>query len=76
MNWKWTDAEKKLARRVYDEARLAELDETLAEFKSRVAALVSTDDMWPLEGTFGTGAGNWTRNTTTGTLAWVGSLRG
>lgn len=49
MYWKWADAEKKLARRVYDEARLAELDETLAEFKSRVAALASIDDMWPLE---------------------------
>lgn len=48
-DWKWSDAEKKVARRVYDKARLAELDETLADFKTRAAALTAVDDMWPLE---------------------------
>ena len=48
-NWKWSDAEKKLARSVYEGARLAELDETLSDFKAHVAALEIIDDMWPLE---------------------------
>jgi hypothetical protein len=48
-DWKWSDVEKKLVRRVYEEARLAELAETLDEFKVRAAALASIDDMWLLE---------------------------
>jgi hypothetical protein len=47
---KWSGAEKKLAQRVYEEARVAELAETLAEFKALVAAATSVDEMWPLEG--------------------------
>ena len=48
-DWKWSDAEKKLAHSVYEGARLAELAETLAEFKARVAATPTVDEMWPLE---------------------------
>jgi hypothetical protein len=49
-DWKWSDAEKRLAQRVYEEARLAELAETLADFKARAAAAPTVDEMWPLEG--------------------------
>ena len=48
-DWKWSDSEKKLAHRVYEEARLSELAETLSGFKARAAALASVDDMWLLE---------------------------
>lgn len=48
-DWKWSDAERKLAQRVYEHARLAELDDTLAEFKRLAAAAPSVDEMWPLE---------------------------
>ncbi len=47
---KWSRAEKNLARRVYEQARVAELDEVLAEFKALVSAATSVDEMWPLEG--------------------------
>lgn len=48
-DWKWSDSERKLSQRVYERARLAELDETLAEFKRLAAAAASVDEMWPLE---------------------------
>jgi len=48
-NWKWSDAERKLAHSVYEEARLSELADTLEDFKARAAALTTIDDLWPLE---------------------------
>lgn len=48
-DWKWSVAERKLAQRVYEHARLAELDETLVEFKRLAAAAPTVDEMWPLE---------------------------
>ena len=46
---KWSDSEKKLARRVFEAAVSTELEETIADFKSRAAAVSSPDEMWVLE---------------------------
>jgi Photoprotection regulator fluorescence recovery protein len=46
---KWTGAEQRLARRLFDAALQAELAQTLAEFKSKAAAASSVEAMWPLE---------------------------
>jgi hypothetical protein len=48
-DWKSSPAEKKLAQQVYEDARLVELAETLAEFKALAAAAPTVDEMWPLE---------------------------
>jgi len=48
-DWKWSASEKKLAQSVFETARLAELAETLADFKARVIAASSVDEVWPLE---------------------------
>jgi hypothetical protein len=45
----WSDGEKKIARRVFERALRDELAQVIAEFKSRAAAVVEPDDMWPLE---------------------------
>jgi hypothetical protein len=44
----WSNAEKKIARRVYDTARQAVLAATMAEFKAKVAAAMTVDDIWSL----------------------------
>ena len=46
----WSDREKKIARRVFEAALMAELDEVIADFKARVAAIAEPEDMWSLEG--------------------------
>lgn len=46
---KWTDAEKKVARKVFDAALDAELAEILAEFKSRAAKATEPEEMWSVE---------------------------
>ena len=45
----WSDTEKKIARRIYDQALAAETAHTLAEFKAKAAALTRVEDMWELE---------------------------
>ena len=42
----WSNAEKKIARRVFDTARQAVLAGTMAEFKAKTAAAMTVDDMW------------------------------
>lgn len=42
----WTQAEKKLARRVFDAALQRDLAEVMEEFKSMAAKAVKWDDMW------------------------------
>ena len=42
----WTEAEKKIARRVFNAALKRELAEVMAEFKSRAADAKDPDDMW------------------------------
>ena len=46
---KWSESEKKLARRVFEGALAAELAETIADFKARAAAVKAPDDMWEIE---------------------------
>lgn len=50
---KWSQSEKKIARRVFDTALEAELAEIMAEFKARAAAAATPDEMWELEGYLG-----------------------
>lgn len=47
---KWSDSEKKLARRVFDMALSAELAELIANFKARAAAVSDPDDLWTIQG--------------------------
>jgi hypothetical protein len=46
---KWTEAEKKLSRRAFEVALLAELTEVLQDFKARAAGAQTPEDMWPIE---------------------------
>jgi hypothetical protein len=48
MRDEWSNAEKKIARRAYEEARQAVLARTLAEFKAQAAAATTIDDMWSI----------------------------
>ncbi len=45
----WSDREKKLARRVFDAALVAELADVMADFKARAAAAAKPDDMWSIQ---------------------------
>ncbi len=45
----WTQAEKRIGRRVFDAALQRELAEALADFKRRAAATVTPDEMWAVE---------------------------
>jgi hypothetical protein len=49
LDQKWSQAEKKIARRAYESALKAELAEVLADFKARAAAATDTDDMWAIQ---------------------------
>jgi hypothetical protein len=46
---KWSESEKKLARRVFEAALAAELAEVMAEFKAKAAAAAEPDDMWSIQ---------------------------
>jgi len=46
---KWSDSEKKIARRVFQAALSAELQETIADLKRRAAAVSAPKEMWELE---------------------------
>ncbi|WP_172150632.1 MULTISPECIES: hypothetical protein [Pseudomonas] len=46
---KWSAAEKKLARRVFEAALTAELAEIMADFKARAAAVTEPHEMWPIQ---------------------------
>jgi hypothetical protein len=46
---KWSEAEKKVARRVFEAALAAELAEIIADFKLRAAAVEVPDEMWEIE---------------------------
>jgi hypothetical protein len=46
---KWSESEKKIARRVFEAALKAELAEVMAEFKARAVAATEPDDMWSIE---------------------------
>lgn len=46
---KWSESEKRIARRVFDTALQRELAEVMAEFKRRAAAAGEPKDMWSVE---------------------------
>lgn len=46
---KWSESEKKVARRVFETALAAELAEVMAEFKARAAAAAEPDDLWSIQ---------------------------
>lgn len=46
---KWSDSEKRIARRVFDAALQRELAAVLAEFKQRAATAKEPEDMWSVE---------------------------
>ncbi|KAF1722975.1 hypothetical protein [Pseudoxanthomonas wuyuanensis] len=48
-DFKWSDSEKKLSRRVFDAALQAELAEIVADFKAKASAITTAREMWPLE---------------------------
>ncbi len=47
---KWTEREKKIARRVFEAALQQELSEVMAEFKEKAVRVEKPDDMWAVEG--------------------------
>ena len=47
---KWSEREKKIARRVFEAALHQELGEVMAEFKEKAARAEEADDMWAVEG--------------------------
>jgi len=46
---KWSESEKRIARRVFDTALHGELAELVAEFKRRAAAAKEPEDMWSIQ---------------------------
>ena len=46
---KWSESEKKLARRVFEAALQRELAEIMAEFKAKAERVTSPYDMWALQ---------------------------
>jgi hypothetical protein len=46
---KWTDSEKRIARRAFDAALQRELAEVMAEFKQRAVTAKEPEDMWSVE---------------------------
>ena len=47
---KWSAAEKKIARRVYEEALESALARIVAEFKATAAAAATPSEVWAIEG--------------------------
>jgi hypothetical protein len=48
-DFKWSHAEKEIARRAYDDALEVALGRIIAEFKARAAAAQTPDDIWNIE---------------------------
>jgi len=49
LDFNWTAAEKKIARRIFDTALQRELDATVAKVKELAAKAATPDDIWTLE---------------------------
>jgi Photoprotection regulator fluorescence recovery protein len=47
-NLKWSESEKKLARRVFEAALEAELAEIMASFKAKASAVGTPDELWSM----------------------------
>ncbi|WP_263419236.1 hypothetical protein [Terriglobus albidus] len=48
-NWKWTQTEKIVARRAFDQAVKQDLDAVLREAKERAAQITKPAELWELE---------------------------
>lgn len=48
-NLKWTESEKRLSRRVFEAALTAELNEIMAEFKTKAADAATPVAMWAVQ---------------------------
>jgi len=48
-NLKWSESEKKIARRVFEAALQQELGEIMAEFKEMAVRAKEPDDMWAVQ---------------------------
>ena len=46
----WTESEKKIAQRAFDQAANVPLTRTVDEFKAKMAAIAKPEDLWALEG--------------------------
>ena len=46
---KWSESEKKIARRAFQAALTAELAEVMVDFKARAAAAAVPGDLWSIE---------------------------
>ncbi len=46
---KWSDSEKRIARRAFESALQRELSDIMAEFKRLASAAKEPDDMWSVE---------------------------
>ena len=46
---KWSEAEKKIARHVFDAALQAELAEIMSTFKAQAATVATPDEMWAVQ---------------------------
>ncbi len=46
---RWSDAEKKIARRVFDQALHRELDEVIHQVKQMARDVKEPDDLWKME---------------------------
>lgn len=46
---RWSESEKRLARRVFEQSLKAELVEIMAEFKARAVAAEEPEDMWSIQ---------------------------
>ncbi|MBI3154993.1 MAG: hypothetical protein HYZ20_06260 [Burkholderiales bacterium] len=49
VDFKWSESEKKIARRVFRAALETELAEVMADFKARAAAAKVPDDLWSIQ---------------------------
>jgi hypothetical protein len=49
LDLKWSESEKKVARRAFEAALAVELAGILAEFKAKTVAVTGPDDMWSIE---------------------------
>jgi hypothetical protein len=49
-NWKWSPAEKKVARRAFDLALDRELETVIREAKERAERIGNASDLWEMEG--------------------------
>jgi hypothetical protein len=48
-NWRWSQGEKTVARKAFEQALEEELRQTVADFKSRASQVKDASDLWKME---------------------------